>query len=58
MTAQAKHEALKRGADNLMNELEWALRDRPRALANSRREYKELCFRMYGKIEKDARGKR
>jgi len=50
--------ALKRGADELQSRLEWALRNRPRALANSRREYVAFCTRLYRKIEHALREKR
>ncbi len=60
MTARTKQEAaLKRGVDELQTrlELELELRNRPRALANSRREYVAFCLRVYGKIEKAMRWK-
>ncbi len=58
MTKDRKRDAaLKRGADDLQNRLEWVLRDRPRALANSRREYEAFCLRLYLKIERAVRGK-
>jgi len=49
--------ALKRGADELQSRLEWALRNRPRALENSRREYVEFCLRLYLKIQRAMGGK-
>ena len=56
MTAQARRAAaLKRGADELESRLEWVFRERPRALANSRREYVAFCLRLYRKIERATR---
>ncbi len=49
--------ALKRGVDELQLRLEWALRERPRALANARREYIAFCLRLYRRIERAARGR-
>jgi len=58
MRAASKREAaLKRGADELQNRLEWVLRNRPRALENLRREYVAFCLRLYLKIERAMRGK-
>ena len=42
--------ALKRGADELQNRLEWVLRNRPRALKMARRRYREFCLRVYRAI--------
>lgn len=53
MKREARREAaLKRGVDELQDRLEWALRKRPRALANARREYVDFCVRLYHKIER------
>ena len=49
--------ALKRGADELQDRLEWVLRDRPRALAVARREYVAFCLRLYGKVERAVKRK-
>ena len=58
MKATRKSEAvLKRGVDELQNRLEWVLRNRPRALENSRREYAAFSLRPYLKIERAMRGK-
>ncbi len=54
----ATEAALKRGADELHSRLEWVLRERPRALANARREYVEFCLRLYRRIERAARERR
>ncbi len=53
----AREAALKRGADELHSQLEWVLRERPRALANARREYVAFCLRLYHRIERAARGR-
>ncbi len=42
MSGPNKLEALKRGADELMNRAEYALRDKTRALARLRRRYLEF----------------
>jgi hypothetical protein len=47
--------ALKRGADELQDRLEWVLRKRPRALAIARREYVALCVRLHVKIQRATR---
>jgi hypothetical protein len=49
--AVRREAALKRGADGLQSRFEWVLRERPRALANSRRDYVAFCLQLYGKIE-------
>ena len=59
MAAQMRREAaLKSGVDELQTRLEWVLRNRPSALANSRREYVAFCLRVYGKIERALKGKK
>lgn len=56
MTRAAEREAaLKRGADELIDRLEWALRDHPRALANARRDYVALCIKLYRRISRAER---
>jgi hypothetical protein len=47
--------ALKRGCDDLQSLLEWSLRERPRALANARRRYKNSCVSLYRLIERAAK---
>jgi hypothetical protein len=47
--------ALKRGADELQTRLEWVLRDRPRALDNARRRYRDFCLRAYRAIERGSK---
>lgn len=46
----------KRGVDELQARLEWALRDRPRALENSRRRYKTFLRLIYRHLERVWRG--
>ena len=60
MTADGarREAALKRGVDELQTRLEWALRQRPRALANARREYVGFCVRLYSKVEGAMKGER
>ena len=51
MNAKERREAaLKRGADELQNLLEFALRDRPRALAFARKRYIRFAVRLYRAI--------
>ena len=47
--------ALKRGADELMNLAEYALRDRPSALKRVRRAYKGFCLTAYRAIKRASR---
>jgi hypothetical protein len=47
--------ACKRGADELENLAEWVLRDRPRALAQVRRDYQKFCVKLYRKIAREQR---
>jgi hypothetical protein len=42
--------ALKRGVDELQAQLEWVLRDRPRALTQARQRYRDFCLRLYRAI--------
>ena len=44
--------AAKRGADELMALVEYALRYRPRALKNARRYYRDCCLRLYRALER------
>lgn len=53
--AERMDAALKRGADELMNRAEYALRERPRALEAARRAYRDLCMRLYRAIERAAK---
>lgn len=56
MRANAKSEAaLKRGADQLMDLAEYALRGRPRSLRFVRREYRKFCLLAYRAIERAGR---
>jgi hypothetical protein len=50
--AAAKGEdlALKRGADELMDRCEWALRRQPRALKLARKHYVDLCYYLHRAI--------
>jgi hypothetical protein len=41
------HPALKRGADELMDRCAYALEQRPRALKNARKVYRDACFKLY-----------
>jgi hypothetical protein len=50
--------ALKRGADELMNRAEYALRQKPRTLARLRRRYIEFCLHVYRAIERHTRNSR
>jgi len=47
--------ALERGADELMNLVEWTLRDRPRALANAKAIYVRCCLDLYRRIARSGR---
>jgi hypothetical protein len=55
MSADARKAALKRGADELMNLAEYALRERARALARVRRAYTQFCLLAYRAIERARR---
>jgi hypothetical protein len=50
--------ALKRGADELMNRVEYTLRDKPRALARLRRRYVDFCMLLYRAIGRHIRAGR
>jgi hypothetical protein len=47
--------ALKRGADDLQSRLEYALRDRPRALKFAQERYVRFTLMLYSAIEKATR---
>jgi hypothetical protein len=47
--------ALKRGSDELMNLCEYALRDKPRALARARERYRALCLYLFRALERARR---
>jgi hypothetical protein len=53
-----KEAALKRGCDELQSRLEWLLRERPRALANARQRYADICISIYVRIERAAKVQR
>ena len=55
MAGDAREAALKRGADELQDRLEWLRRDRPRALKRARREYVAFCLRLYHRLERAAK---
>jgi hypothetical protein len=40
------------GADELMAQLEWVLRDRPQALRNARACYRKYCNSVLARIER------
>jgi hypothetical protein len=50
--ADRKEAALKRGVDELQNLLEYALRDRPRALKFARERYVKFALTIYRAIER------
>jgi hypothetical protein len=52
---ESRDAALKRGADELMNRAEYALRGKPRALARVKRAYLDFCFLAYRAIERTAK---
>lgn len=57
-TSDAKEAALKRGADDLEDRLEYLLRSRPRALKHARQRYTDFCLRLYHSIERAGRVER
>lgn len=44
--------AVELGPAELMVLLEWALRNRPRAVRNVRRSYREFCVALYRRLER------
>ena len=44
--------ALELGADELIERLEWLLRDRPTALRKVRDRYRNFCTELYRRLEK------
>jgi hypothetical protein len=57
MKLQHKNRAVELGPVELMALLEWELRHRPRALRNARREYVDLCQRLYARLARARRGR-
>ena len=55
MLAGTDEAALKRGADDLENRLEYMLRSRPRALKRARQRYTDFCLQIYCSIERAAK---
>jgi hypothetical protein len=51
----AREKALKRGADELMNQAEYTLREEKRALARVKRVYVKFCLLAYRAIERAAK---
>jgi hypothetical protein len=47
--------AVELGADELMAQLEWVLRDRPRALRNAQRRYQSFYIATLASLEKSRR---
>jgi hypothetical protein len=58
--SEATERADELGADRLMTDCEWALRDQPLALRRARENYRELCLALLQRLEASqrARGKR
>lgn len=44
--------AIALGPIELMNLLEWRFRNRPTALLNVRREYREFCIKLYNRLRR------
>jgi hypothetical protein len=44
--------AEKRGADELMNRIEYSLAKRPRALKNARKVYRDAVHKLYGYLKR------
>jgi hypothetical protein len=53
--AAREFRALELGADELIARLEGEFRGRPRALRNSRRDYTNVCSRLYGGLQRRRR---
>jgi hypothetical protein len=54
-TAQRTEAALKRCVDELQDRLEYALRERPRALQHARKRYIKFALLLYSAIERAMR---
>lgn len=49
--------ALSLGPVRLMEDCEWSLRNRPRALRNARQAYRRCCLTLYSALERHYRGR-